>query len=72
MTTKVHEILNPYSTWNSLNDNEPIYIVRTEDWRLVMYFAINTSAKDGYTSMPNLLDTALKMKEWHDANDIPF
>lgn len=72
MSTKVQQILDPWSTWNQAHNNEPVFVVKAEDWRFILLFAALTTDKGGRTSPQQLIDQALAMKKWHDENDIPF
>lgn len=68
--TKGEQILDQHSRWNQAPNNEPIFVLRAEDWRRVMALAI---VRDGTDPMQKLLfDWATAMKEYHDENDIPF
>lgn len=69
--TKSQMILDPYSVWNQAGNNEPLVILRSNDWREVMAIAlIKEDIKD--PAFKILFEAALKLKEYHDENDIPF
>lgn len=72
MSTKVQQILDPYSLWNTLPNDEPVFVLRAEDWRYVMLLALNSKDKGSHMSMQSLYAQAVEMKQYHDDNDIPF
>lgn len=72
MATKQEQILDPWSAWNAAPNAEPVFVVRADDWRLVMFLAAFTLHQGGRTAPSQLLESAVEMKEWSDANDIPF
>ena len=71
--TKNEAILDPRSDWNQAEDNEPIFVVRANNWRAVIFLAALVK-NDEATAM--CLNHAERMKRWHDAevsdDDIPF
>jgi hypothetical protein len=72
MSTKVQQVLNPFSPWNAAPNAEPVFVIRAEDWRYIMLLALNSKDKGGHMCMQSLFDQALEMKKYHDDNDIPF
>lgn len=68
--TKTQLILDPYSVWNQSANDEPLVILRSEDWRRVMALAIVKDSKD--PAFKVLFEAALKLKKYHEENDIPF
>jgi len=72
MTTKVQQVLDPWSVWNQAPNDEPLFILKAEEWRYVMLLALNSKDKGGRMSMQELYDKAVAMKKYHDENDIPF
>jgi hypothetical protein len=72
MPTKQEQILDRWSTWNVTPNEGPVFVLRADDWRFVMLIAGFTDRQGGRTSATQLIECALKMKEWSDANDIPF
>jgi hypothetical protein len=72
MPTKQEWILNPHSPWNAAPNNEPVMVIRADQWRYVMLLALNTKDKGGWTSMPELYKQAVEMKKYFEDNDIPF
>lgn len=70
MPTKMKQILDPYSQWNMVPDNEPVVVLRAEDWRRVMELSIVRDLSDPMGKL--LFDWACEMREYHIENDIPF
>lgn len=68
--TKSQLILDPYSVWNQAHINEPLVILRSDDWRRVMEIALVKESCD--PAFMILFNAALKLKAYHDENDIPF
>lgn len=67
--TKNELILDPFSPWNMACTDEPLLIVRSEDWKTVVFLAalqLNNERTVQY------LNSAEALKKWHDENDIPF
>lgn len=69
--TKNEQILDPNSDWNKAEDNEPIFVVRANNWRAVIFLAA-TVKSDEATWL--CLNQAEAMKTWHldGDDDIPF
>lgn len=72
MSTKAQQVLDPYSRWNASANDEPVFVLRAEDWRYVMLLALNAKDKGGHMSMPSLYAQAVEMKAYSDENTIPF
>jgi hypothetical protein len=72
MTTKAQQILDLHSAWNQAPNDEPVFVIRCDDWRYVMFLALNSKDKGGNRCMQALFKQALEMKKYHDENDIPF
>lgn len=69
MPTKVQQILNPKSDWNQAPNEEPVFVVRANNWRAAMFLALIVDGKD---ARKFAFDAALELKKYHDENDIPF
>lgn len=68
--TKAEMILDPHSVWNQVANNEPLVILRSEDWRRVMALAIVKESCDPAHKI--LFEAALALKQYFEDNDIPF
>lgn len=69
MYTKNEQILDPQSDWNQAANDEPVFIVRANNWRAVLFLAAIVKAA-GATEM--CLNHMEEMKAFHEGNDIPF
>jgi hypothetical protein len=69
MTTKAQMILDQQSDWNQAPNDEPIFVVRANNWRAVIFLAALVK-NDAATAM--CLNHAEHMKQYNDENDIPF
>lgn len=68
--TKVEQILDPRSDWNLAEDDEPIFVIRANNWKGAMMLAL-LSRNDPASDM--MYEIAAKMREWFKRNeDIPF
>lgn len=71
--TKNEQILDPQSDWNRAENNEPVFVVRANNWRAVIFLAALVK-NDASTAM--CLNHAERMKAWNDNggcdDDIPF
>jgi hypothetical protein len=69
--SKNEYILDPRSDWNNAADDEPIFVVRANNWRAVIFLAalLRTNEATGWC-----LNVAERMKAWGcDEDDkIPF
>jgi hypothetical protein len=69
--SKNEYILDPRSDWNNAADDEPIFVVRANNWRAVIFLAalLRTNEATGWC-----LNVAERMKAWDcDEDDkIPF
>lgn len=70
MPTKMEQILDPYSRWNQTPNDEPVVVLRAEEWRRVIALAIVKERTDPMGNL--LLQWGLQMKQYYDENDIPF
>ncbi len=68
--TKQQQVLNPHSDWNQAANDEPVFVIRANNWKAALIVA--ALAKDDNGSAKALIDTALAMREYHLDNDIPF
>ena len=69
--TKNEAILDPQSDWNLAADDEPVFVVRANNWRAVIFLAA-LAKNDAATAM--CLNAAERMRAWScDEDDkIPF
>ena len=69
--TKNEQILDPNSDWNKAEGDEPIFVVRANNWRAVIFLAALIKVDQGTWLC---LNNAEAMKRWHcdDDDDIPF
>lgn len=72
MSTKGEHLLMQYGPWNAAPLDEPVLIVRAEDWRLVLAMAAVATDKGGRMTAQELLAQAVEMKAYSDENTIPF
>jgi len=72
MSTKVEQVLNPYSAWNAAPNAEPVFVLRADDWRFMLLFAALSADKGGRLTPTELMKHAVEMKKYSDENDIPF
>jgi hypothetical protein len=85
--TKNEQILDPRSDWNQAADDEPVFIIRANNWKAALLVAMlipgDAAEKVGLTdsaldmreyheSADTDTDTALGMREYHRDNDIPY
>lgn len=66
--TKNEAILDPQSDWNQAHDDEPLFVVRANNWRAVIFLA--ALAKNSAASAM-ALNHAERMKAYSDEDDIP-
>lgn len=68
--TKNDQILNPKSDWNQAHTDEPVFVIRANNWKAAMALAVilvrNNAEETG------LIDAVLAMREYHKNSDIPF
>lgn len=69
MSTKVQQILDPHSDWNQAPNDEPVFVLRANNWRAAMYLALIV---EGEKARQIAFDAALELKNYHEDNDIPF
>jgi hypothetical protein len=67
--TKNELILDPFSPWNQANGDEPLLIIRAEDWKVVLFLA---ALQNNNERTIQYALSAEALKKWHDENDIPF
>jgi hypothetical protein len=69
--TKNEQILDPNSDWNRADNDEPIFVVRANNWRAVVFLAALIKGDDATWLC---LNNAEAMKRWHldGDDDIPF
>jgi hypothetical protein len=69
--TKKEQVLEFHSDWNQAKDNEPIFVVRANNWRALIFLAALVK-NDAATEM--CLNVAERMKAWDADEDdkIPF
>lgn len=68
--TKNQQILDPKSDWNLAKPDEPVFVIRANNWRAALMIAClvresKNVVESGY------MDTALAMRAYN-ADDIPF
>jgi hypothetical protein len=67
--TKNELVLDPFSPWNQAHNDEPLLIIRAEDWKIAVFLAALQTNND---KTVHYLNSAEALKRWHDDNDIPF
>lgn len=69
--TKNEAILDPRSDWNLAADDEPVFVVRANNWRAVIFLAALVK-NDAATAMA--LNHAERMRAWccDEDDKIPF
>ena len=67
--TKDQQILDPKSDWNQAPGDEPVFVVRANNWRAAMYLALIV---EGKAARKMAFDAALELKRYHEENNIPF
>lgn len=69
--TKNEYILDPRSDWNTCGGDEPVFVVRANNWRAIIFLAAMVKSEEA-TAM--CLNAAEAMRAWHldDDDDIPF
>lgn len=60
--TKNEAILDPKSDWNLADDNEPVFVVRANNWRAVIFLAALVTSAEG-TAM--CMNHAERMRSYH-------
>jgi len=70
MSTKAQQVLDPQSDWNQAGNDEPVFVLRANNWRAALLLIAVT--KGDNRTVDDLLETALAMRKWHIENDIPY
>lgn len=70
MSTKIEQVLNVQSAWNQAPNDEPVFVVRAEDWSIIMRAALSGDPSTPWRKM--LFDHAIEMRAYDKDNDIPF
>lgn len=68
--TKQEQILDPHSDWNQATNDEPVFVIRANNWKAAMIVACMIK-EDNATSIA-MFETAAAMRAYHLDNDIPF